>query len=307
VLTIADRAHLLDLEYLGRPGHIASAVLETREGLAVVDPGPATTRARLEEGLSSWGASLQDVRVLLVTHIHLDHSGAAGLLAACLPRLTVYVHRKGADHLADPSRLIASAERIYGDRMDELWGEIAPVRPDALRPLDGGEILRLGDRIIETAYTPGHATHHLAFLDRLTGLAFTGDVAGECLPGLPTPLPVTPPPDISVEDMVASGDRILAWRPERLFVTHFGPVDDPPGHLAAHAARLVRWSERVRVSLDTGASDEDRARAFAAAARRDLEEAVPQRSHSLIPDRTLHGNWFGLARYWRKKAGGGRG
>jgi glyoxylase-like metal-dependent hydrolase (beta-lactamase superfamily II) len=299
VIPVAERTHLLDLEYLGRPGHVASAVLETRDGLVVLDPGPATTVERLSRELEAWGATLQDVRYLLVTHIHLDHAGAVGVLAARLPRLTVYVHAVGARHLADPTRLLASAERIYGHRMHELWGTVAPTRPDALRPLEGAETLRLGDRRIEVAFTPGHAQHHVAFLDAGTGLAFTGDVVGEHLPGSPIPIPVTPPPDIDVDAMLASGDRILAWRPTQLFTTHFGPVEDPPVYIRAHAARLTHWSERVRESLARNASDETRARAFAAAARQDLEAALPAERHADLSEETLYGNWFGLARYWR--------
>ena len=225
---IAPRTNLLDLEYLDQPGHIATCVLETGNGLALVDPGPATTVDHLREGLERAGATLRDVRILLITHIHLDHSGSAGRLTRDLPRLRVHVHEKGAPHLADPTRLLRSAERIYGDQMARLWGEVLPVPADRIEPLSGGERLQLGGREVRVAWTPGHAWHHVSYLDGETGTAFTGDVVGEQPWGSNLAMPVTPPPDIEVEEMVASGRRILEWRPERLFVTHFGPVTDPP-------------------------------------------------------------------------------
>ncbi|HEX9893890.1 MAG TPA: MBL fold metallo-hydrolase [Gemmatimonadales bacterium] len=299
---IADGAILADLEYLGAPGNIATCFLETDDGLAVVDPGPATTYDRFREVVRQLGATLDDVRILLLTHIHLDHSGAAGWLAEAQPRLRVYVHERGAPHLADPGRLLKSATMIYGDRMLELWGEVKPVPPGAIIPLQGGERLQLGGRSIASAYTPGHAWHHLAWFDEASGIAFTGDVLGEHLPPSDVAIPVTPPPDIDVELMIESGDRILEWQPARLFPTHFGPVNDPPRFAREHATRLVRWSERVRSSLDDPGTDEERAQRVAALGRRDLEAVLPAELHSRIPEDALYGNWFGLARYWRKKA-----
>lgn len=302
VIRIADRTWLLDLTYLGRPGHIATAVLETDAGLALVDPGPATTVDRLRSALVDWGATIGDVRFLLITHIHLDHSGGAGTLAAELPQVRILVHERGAPHLADPARLLRSATMIYGDRMQELWGDVVPVPGALLQPLAGGETVRLGNRQVETCYTPGHASHHLAWFDRATGVAFTGDVLGEHLPDTDVPIPVTPPPDIDVEEMLASGERILGWHPERLFLTHFGPVGRPPEFVADHARRLVTWSERVRRQLETGGDDEELAVAFRDQCRDDLEAALPANRHPEIPADELHGNWFGLARYWRGKA-----
>ncbi len=302
VITIAERTTLLDLDYLGNPGHIATCLLESGEGLALVDSGPTTTLDRLEQGIASFGATLEDVRVLLVTHIHLDHSGAAGVLAKRLPRLKVYVHAQGAKHLVSPEKLLRSATMIYGDEMDRLWGEVLPVPEDQLRVLTGGERLDLGERSVRVAYTPGHARHHVAYFDEGSGIAFTGDVLGEQPFGSTIAIPVTPPPDIDVEEMIASADRIMEWRPERLFVTHFGPVANPTAYASEHAERLLDWSNRVRDSLSQPGTDEARAAAVADQIMPEISAVLPPESASYIPRETLLGNWVGLARYWRKKA-----
>lgn len=302
--TIAEGTVLADLEYLGRPGHIATCFLETGEGLAVVDPGPATTLDRFQDTVRALGATLQDVRILLITHIHLDHAGATGWLAEALPKLRVYVHERGAPHLVDPSKLLRSATMIYGeDRMLELWGEVKPVPAARVQALAGGERLHLGGRTVTCAWTPGHAVHHLAWFDERSGIAFTGDVLGEHVRGTEVAIPVTPPPDIDVEQMIASGERVMAWQPAQLFLTHFGPVTNPAPFVTGHATRLVEWSERVRRSLEEPGSDEDRARRCAELSRRDLEAVLPESARDAVDGEALYGNWFGLARYWRKKAG----
>ncbi len=299
--TIADGTTLIDLEYLGHPGQIATSVLDTPAGLVVVDCGPTTTLEALEAGLVRLGATFQDVRAILVSHIHLDHSGAAGVLAAEIPGLAVYVHERGMAHLIDPARLVRSATMLYGDRMERLWGEVRPVPESSLRILAGGERLQFGDRSIRTAYTPGHASHHLSFFDERTGIAYTGDVVGEQHPGSTVPIPVTPPPDIDVEEMRTSGARIHDWRPERLFVTHFGVVEAPEAFITEHEARLVDWSEKTRLSLDRPGSDEDRAERFAEEEYPRLIAQLPEVAAGYLRREILTGNWVGLARYWRKK------
>jgi glyoxylase-like metal-dependent hydrolase (beta-lactamase superfamily II) len=302
VITIAAYTTLVDLEYLGQPGHIGACILDTGEGLAVVDPGPAVTLPRLQEAVLGLGATLQDVRTVLVTHIHLDHSGGVGLMAGELPRLRVFVHEAGAPHLADPAKLLRSATRIYGEEhMTRLWGSVAPVPAAMITPVTGGERMRLGRRLVEAAYTPGHAKHHLAWFDADTGIAFTGDVVGEQYPGSSRAIPVTPPPDIDVELMRESGRRILAWRPARLLPTHFGPVEDPETFILEHELRLVAWSQMVRRSLDTGGSDPDLAVDYAGVARAELEALLPEAARPFISDAMLLSNWDGLARYWRSR------
>jgi glyoxylase-like metal-dependent hydrolase (beta-lactamase superfamily II) len=298
VIPLATGANLIDLVYLGQPGYIGCGLLDTGEGLALVDPGPATTLATLREAIEGYGATLQDVRILLLTHIHLDHSGGAGTLAAQLPRLRVYVHERGAPHLVDPSKLLRSATMLYGDQMERMWGDLKPVPAAQIHVLTGGEQLRLGSRTIEVAYTPGHAWHHVSYFDRMGGLAFTGDVAGEQYHGSTSAIPVTPPPDVDVDLMVASGRRILEWQPARLCPTHFGVVQDPPRFLAEHEARLRQWSEQVRSDLGTPGTDEELIRR-----RQELEALLPHPAHVYIKDSSNSYDWIGLARYWRKKLG----
>lgn len=299
--TIAEGTTLIDLQYLGAPGHIAVPVIDTRNGLVVVDCGPTTTLEALQAGLAEIGASFRDIRTLLVTHIHLDHSGAAGILAEENPDLEIVVHERGAPHLIDPTKLLRSATMLYGDDMERLWGEVRPVPESSIRILSGGEKLPVGDRSFRTAYTPGHAWHHLSYFDERTGIGYTGDVVGEQHPGSTVPIPVTPPPDIEVDEMVASGRRILDWRPERLFVTHFAIVESPAEFVADHEKLLLDWSGKVRASLDEPGSDELRAERFADREMPALEEALQGPAAAFLRRDVLLGNWVGLARYWRKK------
>jgi len=304
VTTIAPGTFLLDLEYLGRPGHIGVYCLETSEGLAVVDTGPASTLGRFQDGIRALGATLADVRIVLATHIHIDHTGAAGQLVEATPRIKVYVHERGAPHLADPARLVRSATMVYGEEnMLRLHGEVKPVPVEQIVPLTGGEILEFGNRRIASAYTPGHASHHLAFLDEATGTAFTGEALGDQVGLSEVPIPVTPPPDVDVEALLESGERIMGWKATLLCPTHFGPVTQPARFAAEHARRLVLWSERVRASLSGPGSDEEKAKQCRDLSWQDLTALIPTKYHQDIEEEAIYGNWFGLARYWRKKLG----
>ena len=209
----------LDVHHLGTPRVICCH--EPEEGV-IVDPGPASS----VDGLF---AALGDVEVrrILLTHIHLDHAGATGLVVRRFPDAEVWVHERGAPHVIDPSKLVASATRIYGDDMERLWGEIVPVPEANLRVLTGGEVLE-GFRV---EYTPGHASHHVAYLHEATGTALTGDVAGVRI-GDGLLIAPTPPPDIDVEAWHRSIDVVAAWQPERLALTHFGSFTDVEEHLA---------------------------------------------------------------------------
>jgi glyoxylase-like metal-dependent hydrolase (beta-lactamase superfamily II) len=202
----------------------------------IVDPGPAVTIDTLLEALGDW----QPAKILL-THIHLDHAGATGALAERWPDAEVWVHERGARHMADPSRLMASATRIYGDDMDRLWGEMVPVPEERLRVLSGGE--RIGPWRVE--YTPGHAWHHVSYLHEPTGTALVGDVAGVRIADGPI-LPPTPPPDIDLGAWHASLRTVAAWRPERIGVTHFGAWDDVEHHIETLHENLDRWAEVSR-------------------------------------------------------------
>jgi glyoxylase-like metal-dependent hydrolase (beta-lactamase superfamily II) len=193
---------------------------------------------------------------------------------------------------------------IYGEEhMDRLWGEMLPVPADRIVPIGDAARLTFGGRVVRAAATPGHARHHLAWFDEESGLAFTGDVVGEQFPGAPgRAIPVTPPPDIDVPLMVASGRRILAWHPARLLPTHFGPVEDPAAFVAEHEVRLVHWSESVRQSLQDPRGDPELAAEHAALVRAELEPLLPGAVHAHLREEMLRSNWDGLARYWRRTA-----
>jgi glyoxylase-like metal-dependent hydrolase (beta-lactamase superfamily II) len=291
----------VDLQFLGRAGVIATAVIPVGGGVVLVDPGPSSCLPALERGLAALNHSLEDVRAVLLTHIHLDHAGASGTIARRVPGVPVYVHEIGARHLASPEKLLASATRLYGDAMDRLWGEFLAVPATSLRPLAGGESVTLDGRRFAVAYTPGHAVHHVSYFDAADGTAYVGDTAGiQVSPGYV--LPATPPPDIDLERWAESLSAIERWEPRRLYLTHFGPVESPAPHLAMHRAALARSAERVRASLAEAGDDEARIGAWEAWLRADVRTRMPEdaavAAESAAPFRQL---WMGLARYWRKR------
>ena len=212
---------LIDVRHLGRERVIGCWQL----GTALVDPGPESSIKTVLAGMEG------EPETLLLTHIHLDHAGATGALVERFPKLEVWVHERGAPHLADPSRLLQSAERIYGDDMQRLWGRVVPVPEENLRVLKGGEVITAGVRELEVTYTPGHASHHVVYLDRSDGTAYVGDVGGVRIPPCDFIRPPTPPPDIDVEAWEASIDAVAAMNPSSLALTHFGGVEDPLPYL----------------------------------------------------------------------------
>lgn len=294
----------IDLEFRGSPGIIATAVLSGPDGVTLIDPGPTSCLPALERGLGAEGIDLADVRQVLLTHIHLDHAGATGTIVRRRPDVQVWVHERGARHLIDPSKLVDSATRLYGADMDVLWGEMAPVPGANVRVLRGGERLEIAGHSVEVVYTPGHASHHVTFIDLVSAVAYVGDTAGIRRGKTGYILPPTPPPDIDLEAWRDSLTRILSRRPQTFFVTHFGPWDDPPAHAHELLQRLDEWSLRVLASLRRESSDDDdrRAAAFAHEVRADLRAR-------LTPDEVLQYeragrfdfSWQGLARYWRKR------
>lgn len=295
---------VLDIEYLGQRGAIGAFLIETGGGAAIVDPGPASALDGLRARLEEQGVGIADLEAILLTHIHLDHAGATGTLVRENPRLRVYVHERGAPHLADPARLLASATRLYGDQMERLWGEFLPVPRDNLHVLAGGEDVRLGTRLFETAYTPGHAVHHLSYLDTREGIAFVGDTGGLRLDNARLVLPLTPPPDFDLEAWRQSLAWFAVWRPERLVVTHFGLADDVPWHLAQLEEGLEDWAARVRASLARDATDEERARAFADEIAADLAGRIPADELArYAAGAALEACWAGIARWVRKQGG----
>ncbi len=300
---LAAGVTMVDVKYRGKPGYIAACVVDMGDGLALVDPGPAVSLDAVRKGLDLLGADLGDVTRILLTHIHLDHAGGTGTLVRENPAIQVFVHERGARHMADPTRLLESATRIYGDRMAELWGEVAAVPAGQITALAGGEQLTLGVRPVRVAYTPGHAVHHVSYLDQASGFAFVGDAAGLLLVGGRFLMPVTPPPDIDLEAWRETHATIRKWRPARLFHTHFGPSDDPGSHLDRHLGLLEEWAERVRLSLETPGDDAERAEQFRLSVVADFAEELGEDQVARIGFGGVRDSWYGLARYWRGKEG----
>lgn len=293
----------VDLLFLGRPHVIATAVIRGARDVALIDPGPSTCLESLELGLQQQGLRLSEVTHLLLTHIHLDHAGAAGTIARHVPHVKVLVHERGAGHIADPTKLIASVTRLYGDQMDRLWGEIAAVPTKNLVVLAGGERVDVGGRTFEVAYTPGHASHHVSYFDRSSRVAFIGDTAGICI-GRGYVLPSTPPPDIDIELWKESVARIEAWSPQTLFLTHFGPVSGARPHLQTLIENLETTAGMVRGRLAEPGTDQEKSGRFADNLTRQLRRQMTDAqldAYSLASPFDLL--WLGLARYWRKKVG----
>jgi glyoxylase-like metal-dependent hydrolase (beta-lactamase superfamily II) len=277
---------LLDLFHLGRPRVIASYLLPGAEP-ALVDCGPSTCIEALERGLGERGLALRDIRHLVLTHIHLDHAGAAGKLVGKHPALRVHVSEIGAPHLVDPSRLERSARRIYGDDFDFLWGELIPV-PEQ-------NVETIGDRVLELEAwpTPGHASHHVSFLGPDSS-CFSGDATGVRIPPATFHAPVSPPPDINLEAWEASLEAIEERRPARLCIPHFGVIAEVPTHLAEMRVRLRTWAERVR----DGVSQEE----FVAAAEEELMAGSDaETAESYRQAAPFWQSFAGLRRYWEKE------
>jgi glyoxylase-like metal-dependent hydrolase (beta-lactamase superfamily II) len=302
---MADHLQTIDLHFLGHEHVIATAVLRGPGGLLLVDPGPTTTMVSLERGLAGFGASFEDVRAILLTHIHLDHCAATGAIVAAHPHLDVYVQERGAPHMVDPSRLIASATRLYKDDMARLWGDIVPVPAERVHAIGEHADIKVAGMTVEAIWTPGHASHHLAYFDPMSRTVFAGDVAGMCRPGHTEVVPPTTPPEVDLAAWRQSTDQILSWQPDALFLTHFGLRPDPAAHLDRLWCRIDDWTARVRATLeDTGpdVTDDTRAATFAKAAFEDLAaKSTPEdaKAHAVAAPLTL--NWAGLARYLRKK------
>lgn len=274
---------VIDVEHLGRPRVIGCWEVDG----ALVDPGPESSLDTLLEKIGG-----ERPRAVLLTHIHLDHAAATGAMVERWPDLAVYVHRRGAPHLIDPTKLLASAERLYGDKLEYLWGRIVPVPEANVRVLEGGESV-LGMRV---AYTPGHASHHVCYLHEETGTAFVGDVAAVRIPPTELVLPPTPPPDIDIELWEKSIGMVEDWEPERLALTHFGPVETPAEHLGEVRARLRQEAEFAhRMSQEEYEADLQRR----IEAEIDDREALAE----LLQAVPLAYQWAGLDRYWRKRPG----
>lgn len=299
---IAPKTTLIDVNYLGNPQVIAACLMEGQGSAAIVDPGPTSAVTTLRSELDQLGVGVKGIDAILLTHIHLDHAGATGTLVKENPRIRVYVHERGAPKMIDPTKLLDSARRLYGDQMDRLWGEFLPVPAENVCALAGGERLSVAGRQLEVKYTPGHASHHVSYFDAANGLAFIGDTAGIRIANGPIILPITTPPDIDLEAFAQSWQKIREWQPERIFLTHFGIADPVGEHLEELRERLDEWSVAVHESLKNGGSDEERAAQFT----QQVAAKLKQRLSEQDKERYVRGAavdlcWYGLARYWRKR------
>jgi len=254
---VADGITLLDLGFQGRAGAIGAYVVEGTDGLALIETGPASTRANLERGLAEIGASLADVTRLVPTHIHLDHAGAVGGLLRDYPAMRVSLYPTGAPFLTDPERLVKSAGRLYGDAMDRLWGEVVGFDPERVDLVEDGEQIDLGGRAMLARHTPGHAGNHLSFLDERTGTLFTGDAAGARIAPLSWVLPTVSPPEIDFDLWRQTVDVLRSLGAARLAVTHFGVFDDVEAHLDQVVANGEDALAAVRQGLTTGGSEDE--------------------------------------------------
>jgi glyoxylase-like metal-dependent hydrolase (beta-lactamase superfamily II) len=307
--TLATGLSYIDLRFQGVPSVIATVVAHGKGGVALIDPGPASTLATLRGELAQAGITFADVTSVLLTHIHLDHAGASGALVRENPRLRIFVHEKGAPHMIDPGKLLISATRLYGDAMDRLWGEFVPVPASAVVPIRGGERIPAGGRELDVAYTPGHASHHVSYFSAESGVAFVGDTAGiRVVPGGYV-LPPTPPPDIDLEAWAESLRRIEQWGAETLFLTHFGPSAPVVAHLREFSEHLEFANTLVRASLrdgpgSPGRGDEDREAWFVDELRLELARRMTETERRAYEAAgRLDLSWRGLSRYWRKKSG----
>jgi glyoxylase-like metal-dependent hydrolase (beta-lactamase superfamily II) len=270
----------IDVLHLGRE-HVICC---WQAGDVIVDPGPESCIETLIDGLGG-----EPPRAVLLTHIHFDHAGAAGALVRRWPEIEVWVHELGAPHVIDPARLVASARQLYGEEFDRLWGEVVPIPEKNLRVLSGGE--EIGPWRVE--YTPGHAKHHVCYLDTRTGAAYTGDVAGVHIAQGAVIAP-TPPPDIDVEAWHDSIRIVEGWQPTSLHLTHFGRVEDVAGHLAAMHSRL---DEQARLAREL--SQEEFCAALERVIAADTDDATAAAYVQASPPHQLY---VGLERYWRKRA-----
>ena len=292
----------VDLQFRGSPHVIAAAVVNDAGGVALIDPGPTSCLGALELGLNGLGIRFADVTHILLTHVHLDHAGVTGTLVRRHPHLKVFVHARGTPHLIDPTRLVRSATRLWRDQMQALWGEVAPVPAANVITLDMHPI-HAGGRTFDVAYTPGHASHHVSFFDRSSGVAFVGDVAGIRIKGEYV-RPPTPPPDIDVELWAESASRVETWDPDTLFLTHFGPSRNVRPHLQSLLENLRDSAEWVRRSLLDPGTDDERASRYAEYVNRELRRHLTD--EQILPHYAgapFEVSWLGLARYWRKKGG----
>ena len=295
--------HIIDTQHTGERGTVGCFVLASRQddSFLMVESGPGSTLDTVLAGIERAGFAPEQLAALLVTHIHLDHAGAAGALLERAPKARLYVHERGAKHMADPSRLLESAKRIYQDDMEYLWGDMLPVPQERIVALSGDEELEILGHRIQVTYTPGHASHQVAYYFN-EDVLFTGDAAGAKVPNSNVVRPTLPPPEVNLELYDESLERLASLGARRLMLTHFGEVMHPQKHFAEIAKANHAWAQAVLVGLQAGEDDEALVARLDALNREELaadgasEELIAQ--HKAISNDVM--SVAGIKRYWQK-------
>jgi glyoxylase-like metal-dependent hydrolase (beta-lactamase superfamily II) len=304
---VAPGITAIDTHMAGRDRSTAAYLLHDEE-TTIVETGPTTSVEAVTEGLASLGVGPSELANIVLTHIHLDHAGGVGRLAVAFPRATIWVHERGARHLADPAKLVTSATRVYGqERMTEWFGPVEAVGQERLKAIQDGERIRLRSRDLEVLYTPGHASHHVALVDSESGAVLTGDALGIHVPDLPVLRPATPPPDFDLELALDSIERIRSRATSVLLFAHFGPIDDIDRTCDLAERRVRSWAEAVREALETTDDLDEIADRLVRESARDIEtgseadldlDALEERLQLLS---SIRMNAMGLMRYWTKR------
>jgi glyoxylase-like metal-dependent hydrolase (beta-lactamase superfamily II) len=303
VSEVARGITAIDTFFGGRRRATAAYLLDADEP-AIVETGPATSFGPVVAGLERLGVGRTDLAHVVVTHIHLDHAGGVWRIAERFPNATVWVHERGARHLADPTRLLAGASSIYGaETMASLFGPVEPVAAQRIRALGDGDLIELGRRHLQTVSTPGHAKHHVALVDSATGAVFTGDALGIHPPDARVLRPATPPPDYDLELAIASIERIRERaRGAMLLFSHFGPVEEVDRICDLAVERFRAWTDVVGEALERTEDLDEIVRVLREVARADAETGA-EATLDLQAMETLSSirmNAMGIVGYWLK-------
>ena len=297
------RIQTIDLNYLGHPNTIASYLVMGPESPVLIETGPSSTLESLQAGLAEHDVEPGDIKHVFVTHIHLDHAGAAGWWAK--QGAQVYVHEFGAKHLIDPEKLIQSATRIYGDDMDRLWGPITPIPESQVTAVSDDDVIEAGGLSFRAIETPGHARHHHAFAAHIDNedICFTGDAAAMIVPKTDFIAIPMPPPEFNLEQWIGSIERLRTRQFDAIYPTHFGRLEHVHRHFERLKQQVNEHAEFIRESIDRDEADAERRRRYAEWVREQaLTDGVPQADLAhFVSDNLLNMNVTGIARYWTKK------